>query len=135
MTNVPNQPPPQAPLTPPPASDLSADVRNMAMLAHLLGIVGFIGPLIIWLIKKADHPFIDQEGKESLNWQLTLLIGWIGLLIVGIVLAFIPILGHCLRALLYFALAAGNLALCIIACTKASKGIGYRYPVNFRLIK
>ena len=137
MTNVPNQPPPPAPvtpppapMTPPPASDLSADVRNMAMLAHLLGIVGFLGPLIIWLIKKADHPFIDQEGKESLNWQITVLIAFVPLFI----LRFIPFIG-CVVGLLIPALWIANLVFCIMGAMKAKDGIPYKYPINFRFIK
>src|SRR3954469_22476272 len=54
------------------------DDRTMAMLAHLLGIVlGFIGPLIIWLIKKDQSPFVDDQGKESLNFQIMLIIGYV----------------------------------------------------------
>src|SRR4051812_11305473 len=54
------------------------DDKTMAMLAHLLGIVtGFVGPLIIWLVKKDQSPFVDDQGKEALNFQLTLLIGWL----------------------------------------------------------
>src|SRR2546423_4278523 len=59
------------------------DSKTMAMLAHLLGILGFLGPLIIWLIKKDQSPFVNDQGKEALNFHLTLLIG----IIVGIATA------------------------------------------------
>src|SRR5689334_1430002 len=53
------------------------DDKTMAMLSHLLGIVlGFVGPLIIWLIKKDQSPFVDDQGKESLNFQIMLVIGY-----------------------------------------------------------
>ncbi|MGC9455365.1 MAG: DUF4870 domain-containing protein [Phycisphaerae bacterium] len=81
----PQQPQPGTPegQTPPPASEqqggeVPPEARTMGMLAHLLGIfTGFLGPLIIWLIKKDEQPFVDDQGKEALNWQLTLLIGYI----------------------------------------------------------
>src|ERR1043165_9293283 len=48
------------------------DAVTMGMLCHLLGIfTWFLGPLIIWLIKKDQHPFVDDQGKESLNFQIT----------------------------------------------------------------
>ena len=48
------------------------------MLAHLLGaLLGFLGPLIIWLVKKDDHPFVAEQSKEALNFQLTLLIWYV----------------------------------------------------------
>src|SRR5215213_6480869 len=54
------------------------DSKTMAMLAHLLTIfTGFLGPLIIWLMKKDQSPFVDDQGKEALNFQLTLLIGYV----------------------------------------------------------
>ena len=47
------------------------NTRTLAMLCHLLGIFGFIAPLIIWLVKKDDHEFIDSQGKSALNWQIS----------------------------------------------------------------
>jgi uncharacterized Tic20 family protein len=53
----------------------SADDQNMGMLCHLLGIfTSFLAPLIIWLIKKDTSPWIDHQGKEALNFQITALI-------------------------------------------------------------
>src|SRR5438105_4208934 len=51
------------------------DETTMAMLCHLLAIfTHFLGPLLIWLIKKDSSPFVDDQGKESLNFQITMLI-------------------------------------------------------------
>ena len=56
-------------------NEFPKDVANLAMLAHLLGaLVGFLGPLILWVVKKDEHEFIDDQSKEALNFQLTLLI-------------------------------------------------------------
>src|SRR5258706_10280107 len=62
------------------------DAKTMAMLAHLLGIFGFVGPLIIWLIKKDQSPFVDDQGKEALNFHLTVLIGWVASMILNMVM-------------------------------------------------
>ena len=66
------------------------DACQQAMLAHLLGaLLGFLGPLIIWMTKKDDHPFIDDQGKEALNFHLTLLIAYVVTSILYTVLAFV----------------------------------------------
>ena len=104
----------------------SSESRTLGMLAHLLGIMGFLGPLIIWLIKKDDEPFVDDQGKEALNFQITVLIG----LIVSGLLTFI-----CVGFFTAAAIAIGNIVLCIMAALKANEGETYRYPFTLRLIK
>ena len=105
----------------------SKDDSTMAMLAHLLGIFfGFIPSLVIWLIKKDDSPFVAQEAREALNFQITLIIGYA----IAAVLTFI-LIGALLFPLLYIL----NLVFCIIAAVAASKGQAYRYPFALRLIK
>jgi uncharacterized Tic20 family protein len=106
---------------------VSKDAKTMALLCHLLAIfTGFLGPLILWLLKKEDDPFIDEHGKEALNFQITMLIaGFAGglLMCVGIgiiVLIAVPII---------------NLIFCIIATIKANSGELYRYPIAIRLVK
>jgi|SRR5687768_15566134 len=142
----PNQPPPAAfppPAgSPPPYASMSTggypapyngpppdgDSRTMAMLAHLLGILlGFLGPLIIWLVKK-DKPFVDDQGKEALNFQLTAIIGWIVCVMLACftlgILFFLPFVWWVV--LLVFS---------IIACIESNKGNAYRYPINIRFVK
>jgi uncharacterized Tic20 family protein len=103
------------------------DSKTIGMLAHLLSIfTGFIGPLVIWLIKKDTSPFVDDQGKESLNYQLTLLIGYLiagatSCLFIGLVL--FPVLWIV------------GLVFAIMGTMKANNGIAYRYPVNIRFIK
>jgi len=58
----------------PEVAEISTDTRNMATLCHILGLVGFVGPLVIWMLKKNDHEFVDQQGKRALNFQFTMLI-------------------------------------------------------------
>src|SRR5258708_33068778 len=76
-------PTPDSPASPPPPPEAAPaeagtkpEDRTMAMLCHLLGIVTwFLGSLIVWLIKKDQSKFVDEQGKEALNFQLTLFIG------------------------------------------------------------
>lgn len=111
----------------PVAQTPSVDDRNLAMLAHLLGIVtGFIGALIIWLIKKDQSAFIDEQGKEALNFQITVMIGY------AIAMALTMIL---IGALLFPVLLIANLVFCILAAVAVSKGEHYKYPIAIRLLK
>ncbi|MBE2216400.1 MAG: DUF4870 domain-containing protein [Opitutaceae bacterium] len=99
----------------------------MAMLAHLLAIFfGFIPPLIIWLVKKQDSPFIEDQAKEALNFQITVAIAFF----ISIILIFVVIGG-----LLMPVIGIVNLIFCIIAALKANDGVAYRYPFALRLIK
>jgi len=101
----------------------------MAMLAHLLGIfTWFIGPLIIWLMKKDQSAFVDDQGKEALNFQLTIGIGYVAIAIIGCIT-----LG--LGTLLAPVIGIVAIVFCIIACIAANKGERYRYPFAIRLIK
>lgn len=108
------------------ASAPSQDDRNLAMVAHLLGIVSsFIGALIIWLIKKDESPFIAQEAKEALNFQITLFIGHV---IAGAMM--FVLIGFLLFPLLWII----NVIFSIMGAMAASKGQGYRYPFAIRLV-
>ena len=103
------------------------DARTMGMLAHLLALpLGFVGPLIIWLMKKDEHPFVDDQGKEALNFQILLLICYI----VSYILIMV-VVGCITTPLLLIA----HVVLCIMAAMAANKGEWYRYPFNMRLIK
>jgi uncharacterized Tic20 family protein len=103
------------------------DDKSMGMLAHLLGILGFIGPLIIWLIKKDTSPFVNDQGKEALNFQLMLLIGWV----VGAVANLV----FCVGILIWLAVIVVGVIFSIIGAMKAKEGIAYRYPFTIRFIK
>ena len=107
--------------------DVSSDSRMMGMLCHLLGLFTcFIGPLIIWLIKKDEDDFVDNQGKEALNFQITVLIAAI---ISGILIAV------CVGVFMLTAVQIVNLVLCIVASVKSNSGVAYRYPICIRFIK
>ena len=102
------------------------DDRNLAMIAHLLGILtSFLGALVIWLIKKDQSPFIEKEAREALNFQITLLIGH---MIAG-VLTFV-LIGFLIFPLLW----AINIIFSILGAVAASKGQAYTYPFAIRLV-
>ena len=114
---------------PSPGGVASQEDRTLALLTHLSGIVlSFIVPLVLWLINK-DKPekeFLNDQAKEALNFQITVVIAWV----IAIVLSAIAI-----GFLLYPVIWIGNLVLCILAGVKANEGVAYRYPFALRLIK
>lgn len=108
-------------------AEVSADERNMAMLCHLLGIfTGFLGPLIIWLVKKDTSTFVDAHGKQSLNFQLSLLI-------YSFVCAFFAL--FCIGIFLMMGLIIAAVVFEITACVQASRGNLYEYPLSIRLVR
>ena len=114
---------------PPPPGGASQEDKTLAMLTHLSGIIlGFIVPLIIWLVNKdkSDKGWLNDQAKEALNFQITIAIAWV----VAIVLSAVAI-----GFLLYPVIWIGNLILCILAGIKANEGVAYRYPFALRLIK
>ena len=112
----------------------SQDERTWGMLSHLSAFVGLVipffgailAPLIIWLAWRDRSPFVGEQAKEALNFNISVAIGWLvcGLLTV----VFIGIL---LGIGLFFAW----LALTILAAIRASEGVQYRYPLNLRLVR
>src|SRR5213594_1486153 len=124
----------QTPPPPPPATTTSSDVRTWCVLCHASALLGLffhflghlLGPLIVWLVKRGDSPEIDANGKESLNFQISMLIYDAIAAILCIVLIGIPIL---------IGLWILNTVLVIIASIQASEGKFYRYPITIRLIK
>lgn len=119
---------PAAPLTP-------AEDKQWASFAHFGGVLGILPPLIIWLVFKARGRLTDQEGKESTNFQITVLLAWVAYWILSIILAFIPILGWILIVLLPLAILAAQIVFPILGGVKVNGGGSYRYPFALRLIK
>ncbi len=108
---------------------MNRDARMWAMLCHLAGfafllpVIPFIGsvvgPLIVWLIKKDQYPFVNEQGKEAVNFQITMLI----YAAVSLIFWFI-----CIGVFLTLAVGIVDIALIIIAAIKVNDGIHYRYP-------
>jgi hypothetical protein len=111
----------------------SKDEKTWGMLCHLSAFAGFIvpfggilGPLVVWLIKKNEMPFADDQGKESLNFQITIYIAALICIPLIFVLIGIPLI--ILVGLFW-------LIMTIVASIKANDGVHYRYPFALRLIK
>lgn len=102
----------------------TSDERTLAILCHVLTLpTGFLAPLIIYLIKKNESPFVTAHARESLNFQLTMAI--------AVIVLFLTIIG----ILLIWVLGIYILVLVIVATVKASENKLYRYPFTIRFIK
>jgi hypothetical protein len=103
------------------------DDRTLAMFCHLGGLLtGFILPLVLWLVRREQSPFMDFHGKEALNFQITILIYFLA----SLVLMFL-IVGF----FLMFGLAVFEIVVVILASVAAGQGRLYRYPLTIRFIK
>lgn len=113
-------------------ADTSKDARNWAMFAHLSTFAGhmipfghIVGPMVIWFLKKDEMPFVNDQGKEALNFQITMTLAFIVaalslLIAVGIVL--LPLIW------------LFDVIVTIIAAIKANEGVAYRYPCCIRFV-
>ena len=105
----------------------SKDEKMWGMLAHLSAIIlWFVGPLVIWLIKREEMPFVNDQGKEALNFQITVAIAFVACFVlsfVGIGCIVLPLVS------------IANIVMVIMAGLKANDGVAYRYPFALRLIK
>ncbi|MCP3980944.1 MAG: DUF4870 domain-containing protein [bacterium] len=110
------------------------EARMWASACHLIPLAGLLfngigfvlGPLIIWLIKREDHPFIDEQGKEALNFQITMFIA---------AMISIPLMFVLIGFVLLLVVLVVDVVLAIIAAIKANEGESYRYPFAIRLIQ
>jgi len=112
---------------------MTPDEKNWGMYCHLAGFAGLLfpfgnvlGPLLIWIIKKEEYPFVEVEGKEALNFQITVSIAAIIAGLLSVVLIGIPLL-----------IAIGVLAIIFMikAVMETNEGRPYRYPFNLRLVQ
>ena len=119
----PSMQPPALPADPTPTQD----EKNLGLIMHVLSLVGFslIGPLIVWLIKKDESAFINIQGRELLNFQLSILIYALICIPLCFVLIGIPML---------FVIGFTSLILTIIGLVKASEGKIYRFPLTIRML-
>jgi uncharacterized Tic20 family protein len=115
--------PPTLPATPIPTQD----EKNLALIMHVLSLVGFslIGPLIVWLVKKDESAFINAQGRELLNFQISFLIYAIVCIPLCFVLIGIPLL---------IVVGLASFILTIIGLVKATEGKIYRFPVTIKML-
>jgi uncharacterized Tic20 family protein len=111
---------------------LSSDEKMWAMFCHLSALAGFIipfgniiAPLIIWLLKKEEYSLVNDQGKEAINFQISMTIYIIASIILIIVVIGIPLL---------ILLGLFELIVIVIASIKANEGEKYRYPFTIRFL-
>ncbi|MCY1176342.1 hypothetical protein D3C76_578400 [compost metagenome] len=116
-----------------PQTQPSQTARQWAMFCHFAAFLGLVfpfgnllGPLIVWQVKREADPYIDQQGKEAVNFQITVTLAMLVSCLLMLVLV-----GFLLLALV----GAGALVLTIIAGIKANDGVAYRYPFTWRALK
>lgn len=115
-------------------SDIAKEDRTWGLICHLAGFAAFtgiplaniLGPLVVWLLKKDQSWFVNDQGKEALNFQISVTIYAIIAAILIFILIGIPLL---------FVIGIAWLVLMIMAAIKANEGITYRYPLVLRFIK
>jgi uncharacterized Tic20 family protein len=116
-----------------PVSTPDKEARQWAMFCHFAAFLGMIfpfgnllGPLIVWQLKKETSSFVDDQGKEALNFQITVALA----MLVCFLLMFVFI-----GIILIWVVGVAALVLTIIAGIKANEGKAYRYPFCWRLVK
>lgn len=128
-----------------PGGSASAEEKQWAMFAHLSVLLGglvtsgwggsigfFIGPLIIWQMKKDTMPFVNDQAKEALNFAITVSLACLALLLLTLLTLGVGVL---LALPLIAVIGITATVLVIIAAIKANQGVAYRYPFALRLIK
>ena len=106
---------------------VTQDEKTLGIVMHVLCLVGFpiLGPLIVWLVKKDQSSYLDRQGRELLNFQLSyLLYAFLSALLCFILIG-IPLL---------FAVGIATIVLTIIGIVNASEGKVYRFPLTIRLL-
>lgn len=116
----------ESPTTPPLPPTATQDDKMLGIVMHVLCLVGFpiLGPLIVWLIKKDQSPYLDAQGRELLNFQISYLIYAVVSLLLCFILIGFPLL---------FVIGIAMLVLTIIGIVSASEGKVYRFPLTMRM--
>jgi len=112
---------------------INSEEQTFSMLCHLSALAGFvipfgniIGPLVIWLMKKDQYPEVDRQGKEAINFQISLMI-WV---IVSVILIILVI-----GIFLLIALGVLQLVMIIVASVKSNNGERFKYPLSIEFHK
>jgi len=111
----------------------ATQVRRLAMACHLAALLGYvlpfgnvIGPLVMWLLNRERHAYIDEQGREALNFQLSMLVWY--LLAFALVLALIGFF-------MIVGLVVFQLVMVIVAAVRSNDGEAWRYPLTVRFLR
>lgn len=128
-------------------SAMTTEERNWGMACHLAALAkfthvpfaGILGPLVVWLIKREQYPFVNDQGKEALNFQITVSI--ISIAGIGVMaLTVFALGGHgagmaCLLWPVVWGILIADAVFVAVAAVNANKGFRYRYPFAIRFLK
>jgi len=114
--------------------EITKDARMWAMFCHLAGLAGYlmpcvgniIGPLILWQIKKDEYPFVDEQGKEAVNFQISMTL--YAIISISLIVIIIGLF-------LLSAVVVVDLIFLLVAAVKANNGQSYCYPFTIRFVK
>jgi uncharacterized Tic20 family protein len=115
--------------------------RKWAMFCHLAGLAGLspllpvvggvVAPLIIWQLKADEYPFVAEQGKQAVNFQLSMLL----YITIGIIICFVSIVGTFLVPIVFCIFSLVDVIFVLIAAVKSNNGQRYRYPFAIRFFK
>lgn len=119
--------------------ELDSDARTFGCLCHVLALSGLLiplgdvlGPLAVWLLRRGAMPFVDHHGKEALNFQLTVLLGWL-LCVPGLVSGIDQLV--LVAAIALAVLTALDIVFVVLASLESAKGEWFRYPVRLPILR
>jgi uncharacterized Tic20 family protein len=121
--------------------EIDKQERKWAMFCHLTGLAGLspllpviggvVAPLAIWQLKADECPFVAEQGRRAVNFQLSMLL----YVSIGIIVSFASIVGTFLVPVLFCVYGLINVIFVLIAAVKANRGQHYRYPISIRIFK
>jgi uncharacterized Tic20 family protein len=120
---------------------IGREERKWAMICHLAGLTGLspllpaiggvVAPLVIWQLKADEFPFVAEQGRRAVNFQLSMLL----YVTIGIIICFISIVGTFLSPVVFCVFSLIDLIFVLTAAVKANRGQHYRYPFSIRFFK
>jgi uncharacterized Tic20 family protein len=111
----------------------SRPARSWAMVCHLSAFAGLLlptlgavlGPLVVWLLKRDEHPFIREQGAEAVNFQITMFLATLVAGLLVFVVIGIPLL---------WLLGIFNVVMVVVAAVRAHEGEHFHYPFSLRFV-
>jgi uncharacterized Tic20 family protein len=121
--------------------EIDKEERKWAMFCHLVGLAGLspilpvigcaVAPLVIWQLKADEFPFVDEQGRRAVNFQLSMLL----YVTIGTIICLISLVGIFLIPVVLCIFGLVDLIFVLIAAVKANRGQHYRYPLTIRFFK
>jgi uncharacterized Tic20 family protein len=112
-----------------------ATLAHLSALVGLFGLPSLLGPLVVWLTKREEDPYIDAQAKEALNFNISVLLYVVGAAVVAMMITVVTLgLGLLLVVPVFIAAYVGWVVLVVVAAIKSSRGEPYRYPATIRFV-